>query len=130
MNVEVQSHSDGTLRFVAPDKGTITTLYYVHLGLLYHLARPDMSWTSERHKSVHQAVRTLRHAGQLADPPHLATSDVSAPVLEDLAYLQKLGLITAPPYQPVHITQQGQQLMDWLIDHWQGWVTYTQQFPL
>jgi hypothetical protein len=124
MKLQIQVRENGTLQFVAPDKGPIVTLDYTELCILSQLARPTQVFVSK----WHHAMDELRHLRQgmpaPVDPwdPRFATS---------VQHLETLGLVQPPrPRQPAQLTQQGKVLMHWLHYSWAGLAAYLRQFPL
>lgn len=144
MNLEVEAQDDGSIHFVAPDKGTIARLTYREVAILYGL-----SSASTMSPIRAEVFFEMLHASLAARPLRarlttLKTVEPSRPLafFADLGHLQALNLITPSfrhpllelsqrrPHAPVRLTRQGEILMDWLTTNWTGWAAYTQRFPL
>ena len=143
MNLEVEAQNDGSIHFVAPDKGTIARLSYREVAILYGLSTAS-TMSPMRAEVFFEMLHASLAAGPLAARlTTLKTAEPSGPLLlfADLGHLQALNLITPSlrhpllelsqrrPQAPVRLTKQGEILMDCLTTKWAGWAAYTQRFP-
>ena len=144
MHIEVQAHDDGSLRFVAPERGTVATLSAAEVAVLYSLRmastrstpRRDVFFALHDHPRVAgpvaahmQRLKTVEPYGPLgfwAEMGHLQALDLVAPYRRN----PLLELARMAPHAAFHLTKQGEVLVDWLISKWAGWAAYSQRFRL